>query len=166
MVTASPPGDAAAAGGRRPALASFYEGPDDELRIALKQVAKKAVATKLKALEVLIVAFGDRPNATLRDALPHWARVYEQLCLHNDRRIRAQGNAAHATLVVRVRKAAAKSLPLLVAPWRMSMEDPAPEVARQAQQAWAECFSDSETRASVRIHGPRPACSRADAGFR
>lgn len=84
-------------------IGSFYQGSDGDVAMALKKAGKKDSTTKVKALDALESLFTDRESVVLRDALPHAAQLYSQLCLHNERRVRA---GAQRVLSILVRAAA------------------------------------------------------------
>ncbi|GJN07050.1 hypothetical protein PR202_ga24840 [Eleusine coracana subsp. coracana] len=136
-----------------PATTSDPEAPirptpdvDSEVLQHLKRLGRKDPTTKLKALSVLSVIFGQKSGDEVVQIVPQWAFEYKRLLLDYNREVRRATHETMSSLVRTVKKGIAPHLKSLMGPWWFSQFDPAPEVAQAARRSFEAAFPQSERR--------------------
>jgi hypothetical protein len=143
-----------------------------ELAALLRHAIKPSKQTRLRALiNLKAVLFSDTSAANntgpppppptagpsftkpqLRVLVQHFVTVFKTIQNDDDRRVREAGASALTAIVRSVKMykpALSTSLRDLSSPWWMSMNDPAKEVARLANEAFAVAFPTLEHRANA-----------------
>src|SRR5690606_30907017 len=86
--------------------APVYLGNDESLKLPFRALlTKRDPTTKIKALADLEQAFKNADAEICREAIPHWAFLYERCQKDNERRVRMGTNRIMAVLVQRFPKA-------------------------------------------------------------
>ncbi|XP_064628174.1 E3 ubiquitin-protein ligase listerin-like [Lineus longissimus] len=113
---------------------------DADFRMVLRKFSKRDVTTKIKTTQEFGTLCREKSNDEVSGVLPYWPRLYNKLCIDNDRRVREATQHAFEQLVLRVRRNLAPHLKGLMGAWLLSQCDTFPPAALAAKAAFEAAF--------------------------
>ncbi|XP_067118343.1 E3 ubiquitin-protein ligase listerin [Centruroides vittatus] len=117
---------------------------DGDFRMVMRKMTKRDSVTKLKAIQEFSELCKTKNEELLKGALPYWPRLYNQLAMDFDRRIREATHEAHSQLVKKVGRNLAPHLRSIMGVWLICQADPYSPAASAAKSAFNEAFPESK----------------------
>ncbi|KAL7296700.1 hypothetical protein TKK_0010114 [Trichogramma kaykai] len=113
---------------------------EPNFQMVFKKMNKKDSTTKYKAIQEFAILCKDLELADIENVLPFWPRIYSQLSLDIDHRVREAVQVSHTTLVQRVGRTIATYLKQLAGPWFVAQYDTYPPAASAATNGFNNTF--------------------------
>lgn len=113
---------------------------DANYQMVLRKMAKKDPTTKVKALQEFAELLAKTDAATIKSILPFWPRLYNNLSIDVEHRVREATQQAHAAIVGQAGKNIAPHLKQMVPVWIMSQYDTYAPVASLAAHSFEKSF--------------------------
>ncbi|BES87922.1 RING [Nesidiocoris tenuis] len=124
-----------------PTFDVFNSQLDPNIVVVLKKLSKKDAITRFKALNELAALVKDLENESdIVELLPSWAKLYSNLVVDVDHKVREATQCAHKAIAVRVGRNMAPFVKQIVPSWFISQCDTHPPAASAAALAFKEAF--------------------------
>uniref|UniRef100_A0A146M5V2 E3 ubiquitin-protein ligase listerin n=1 Tax=Lygus hesperus TaxID=30085 RepID=A0A146M5V2_LYGHE len=114
---------------------------DPNVVVVLKKLSKKDATTRFKALNELVALVNEcQDDAGVVHILPYWVKLYTNLVVDVENKVREATQSAHRAIAVRVGRNLAPHIKQIVPSWFISQCDTHPPAASVAALAFKEAF--------------------------